>query len=160
MCDILYDTFFLWNLSAYIYHRLNESRAQRILWLLEELHLPYELEVFHRDPKTKLAPPELKQIHALGKSPIISITPPGATDPVLIAESAVIIEYLIEHFGQNTTLSPKHWKEGQEGKVGGETEEWMRYKYFLQYGEGSLMPILLVSLITKSKAPVRACFYG
>jgi glutathione S-transferase len=69
---------------------------------------------------------------------------------VIIAESALIVEYLIEHYGKDT-LSPKQWKEGEDGELCGETEEWMRYKYFLHYGEGSLMQYLVVSLIAGSK---------
>jgi len=129
-----------------ILYWLNQSRSQRILWLLEELKLPYELKIFHRE-KTRLAPPELKEIHGLGKSPVISITPAGSTQPVIIAESGFIVEYLVEHFGQGTALSPKHWKDGQDGKVCGETVEWMRYKYFLHYTEGSLMSLMVLSLI-------------
>lgn len=98
------------------------------------------------------APPELKKIHPLGKSPVLSITPAGSDVPVVIAESGLITEYLIEHFGQNTTLLPTHWKDGQEGKVGGETEAWIRYKYYLHYAEGSLMPFFLVSLLALSKS--------
>jgi len=128
--------------------RLEQSRSQRILWLLEELKVPYELEIFHRNKQTHLAPPELKKIHALGKSPVISVTPPGSTESVIIAESAFIIEYLLDHFSNGSTLLPKRYKEGQEGKVGGETDEWLRFRYFMHYAEGSLMTFLLVALIT------------
>jgi glutathione S-transferase len=127
--------------------RLEQSRSQRILWLLEELKLPYSLEIFYRDKKTKFAPPELKKIHPLGKSPVISITPAGATEPTIIAESALIIEYLLEHFGQSSSVLPAHWKAGEEGRVCGESVEWLRYKYFLHYAEGSLMAYLLVALV-------------
>jgi len=135
---------------------LDQSRSQRILWLLEELKLPYELEIFHRDPKTKLAPPELKKVHALGKSPVITITPPGSTEYVTIAESAFIIEYLLDHFSNGSTLLPKRYRAGQEGKAGGETEEWLRFKYFLHYAEGSLMTYMLISMVALNikKAPV------
>ncbi|KAL3423621.1 glutathione s-transferase [Phlyctema vagabunda] len=126
---------------------LERSRSQRVLWLLEELKVPYELQIFHRDPKTQLAPPELKEVHALGKSPVISITGPGSDTPVLIAESGLIIEYLLDHFANGSTLLPTRYKEGQEGKIGGETETWLRFKYFLHYAEGSLMPLLLTSLL-------------
>ena len=74
-------------------HHLETSRSQRILWLLEELGVPYELKVYRRDKLTRLAPPELKAIHPLGKSPVV--TDGGA----VIAESAVIIEYLVEKYG-------------------------------------------------------------
>ncbi|KAI0881934.1 glutathione S-transferase [Annulohypoxylon maeteangense] len=124
---------------------LEKSRAQNILWLLEELKLPYELETFHR--VNMLAPPELKKIHPLGKSPVISITPPGSTEPIVLAESGFIVQYLSEHFGQGTTMMPKRWKEGQEGKIGGETEQWMRWQYLLHYVEGSLMSMLIMAMV-------------
>ncbi|KAK9775694.1 putative Glutathione S-transferase 1 [Seiridium cardinale] len=126
---------------------LEKSRAQSILWLLEELKIDYELELIHRNKETMLAPPKLKEIHPLGKSPVISITPPGSEKPIVIAETGFIAQYLSEHFGQNSTLVPKRWKDGQEGKVGGETEEWMRWMYLLHYTEGSLMSILMMALI-------------
>lgn len=112
------------------------------------------MQVFHRNPKTKLAGPELKKVHALGKSPVISITPAGSTEATLIAESGFITEYLTEHFGDKSAGSvlPKRWKDGQEGKVCGETEEWMRYKYFLHYAEGSLMTLMLLSLVALRKS--------
>lgn len=127
--------------------RLEQSRSQRILWLLEELHVPYTIEIYHRDTKTHLAPPELKKIHPLGKSPVISVTGPGITSPIVIAESANICEYLLEHFSNGSTLLPQRWREGQVGKVGGETEEWLRYRFFMHYAEGSLMPYMVVALI-------------
>lgn len=138
---------------------LNQSRSQRILWLLEELKLPYELTIFHRDPKTMFAGDELKSAHPLGKSPVMHITPPGAPSPVVLAESAVIIEYLLDHFAagsERSTLLPRRWKEGQEGKIGGETEEWMRFRYFMHYAEGSLMTLMLVHLVAENikSAPV------
>jgi len=126
---------------------LDKSRSQRILWLLEELKVPYELEIYHRNKDTHFAPPELKKVHALGKSPIISITSPGSTEAVTIAESAFIVEYLLDHFSNGSTLLPKRYREGMEGKVGGETEEWLRFKYFMHYAEGSLMPLMLVALV-------------
>jgi len=128
---------------------LEQSRSQRILWLLEELKVPYELEIFHRNKETRLAPPELKNVHALGKSPVISVTPPGSTQPVIIAESAFIIEYLLDHFSEGTKLLPKRYKEGQEGKIGGEAEEWLRFRYFMHYAEGSLMTLMILSLVTQ-----------
>ncbi|ETS76044.1 hypothetical protein PFICI_12988 [Pestalotiopsis fici W106-1] len=126
---------------------LEKSRAQGILWLLEELKVDYELELFHRNKQTMLAPPELKKIHPLGKSPVISVTAPGADKPIVIAETGAIAQYLSEHWGQNSTLVPKRWKEGQEGRVGGETEAWMRWMYFLHYNEGSLMTLLMMVLV-------------
>lgn len=135
---------------------LEQSRSQRILWLLEELKLPYEIEIHHRDPVTHFAPPELKKVHPLGKSPIITVTSPGSTEPVVLAESAFIVEYLLDHFSNGSTLLPKRYKEGQEGKVGCEAQEWLRFRYFLHYAEGSLMSFMLVALIAiqiKTSAP-------
>ncbi|KAH8668311.1 hypothetical protein BX600DRAFT_510418 [Xylariales sp. PMI_506] len=126
---------------------LEQSRAQSILWLLEELKLDYELELIHRNKDTKLAPPEMKRIHALGKSPVITITPAGSDTPITLAETGFIAQYLSEHFGQNTTLVPKRYKDGQEGKAGGETEEWMRWLYFLHYAEGSFAPVLVKAML-------------
>ncbi|KAH7418239.1 hypothetical protein BKA64DRAFT_653991 [Cadophora sp. MPI-SDFR-AT-0126] len=131
-----------------ILYWLEQSRSQRILWLLEEMKVEYELKIFHRHPKTHLAPPELKQIHALGKSPVISVLSPGATEPVIIAESGFITEYLLDHFSEGTNLLPKRYKDGQEGKVGGETEEWMRFKFYMHYAEGSLMTFMLLALVS------------
>ncbi|KAJ7188826.1 glutathione S-transferase [Mycena filopes] len=129
-------------------HWLEKSRAQRILWLLEEINVPYEIKTYKRDPKTHLADPALKEIHPLGKSPVVTI------GDLALAESALIVEYLSEHFGAN--LIPTKWKAGLEGKVGGETAEYMRYRYFMHYCEGSLMSLLLLSLVSNNikSAPV------
>lgn len=131
---------------------LNKSRSQRILWLLEELNLQYDIETFKRGPD-QLAPPELKKVHPLGKAPVISVQT-GDGKPLVIAESALIIEYLTEHFG--TWLVPERYVKGKEGQAGGETEEWLRYRFFMHYAEGSLMTYLIVSLIVKNikTAPV------
>ncbi|KAI1809966.1 glutathione S-transferase [Poronia punctata] len=125
---------------------LEKSRAQNILWLLEELKIDYEIETFRRG-RDMLAPKELKNIHPLGKSPLVSITAPGPSEPIVLAESGFITQYLSEHFGHDTTLVPRRWKEGQEGKAGGETEEWLRWQYLLHFVEGSLMSLLTVTLI-------------
>ncbi|KAF2971173.1 hypothetical protein GQX73_g2383 [Xylaria multiplex] len=126
---------------------LEKSRAQNILWLLEELKINYELETFRRG-SDMLAPPELKKIHPLGKSPLIQITPPGSSsEPLILAESGFITQYLSEHFGQETTMMPKRWKNGQEGKVGGETEEWLRWQYTLHFVEGSFMSTMLMAVV-------------
>ncbi|KAJ7287077.1 glutathione S-transferase [Mycena rebaudengoi] len=129
-------------------HWLEKSRSQRILWLLEELKVPYEIKTYKRNPKTSLAPPELKEIHPLGKSPVITI------GERIVAESALIVEYLSEHFG--TWLIPQKWKAGLEGQLGGETDEFMRYRYFMHYSEGSLATLVTVAAITKGikNAPV------
>ncbi|RAL05530.1 glutathione S-transferase [Aspergillus ibericus CBS 121593] len=127
---------------------LSQSRSHRILFLLEALHLTYDLKIYHRGPD-KLAPPELKSIHPLGKSPLLTVHAPNSTEPMVLAESGVIIEYLLDHFGSNasTPLIPERYKSGQEGVVGGETEEWMRYRYYMHYAEGSLMPFLVMQLV-------------
>ncbi|KAJ7935240.1 glutathione S-transferase-like protein [Mycena leptocephala] len=123
-------------------HWLERSRSQRILWLLEELNVPYEIKRYKRDPKTSLATPELKEVHPLGKSPVVTI------GDYAIAESALIVEYLSEHFGP--ALIPAKWKPGCEGKVRGEAEEYMRYRYYMHYCEGSLMSLMLVSLVSNN----------
>lgn len=110
-------------------HHLENSRSQRVLWLLEELGLPYEVVRYRRDPQTMLAPVELRAIHPLGKSPIIS---DGDT---VVAESGAIIEYLIETYGKGA-LQPA---------LG--TPERLRYRYWLHYAEGSAMPPLLLKLV-------------
>ncbi|XYJ10909.1 glutathione S-transferase [Telluria sp. B2] len=110
-------------------HHLNNSRSQRILWLLEELGLEYEIKKYQRDPKTMLAPPELKAVHPLGKSPVIS---DGDT---VVAESGAIIEYLVERYG-NGRLVPAAG-----------TPEKLKYTYFLHFAEGSAMSPLLMKLV-------------
>ncbi|PGH17569.1 hypothetical protein AJ80_04747 [Polytolypa hystricis UAMH7299] len=136
---------------------LEKSRAHRIIWLMEELNLTYEIRPFKRLPGSGLAPPELKEIHPLGKSPLVSIQPAGTDgneQPVMVlAESGPIIEYFLEHFGgsdgdgEERKLVPKKWVEGKKGQVGGETEAWMRYRYYMHYAEGSLMGPILVQLV-------------
>ena len=110
-------------------HHLNNSRSQRVLWLLEELELPYEIKRYQRDPNTMLAPPELRAVHPLGKSPVI--TDSGQT----LAESGAIIEYLVEKYG-NGRLAPA---------IG--TPARLRYRYWMHYAEGSAMPPLLMKLV-------------
>ncbi|MFM0077460.1 glutathione S-transferase [Paraburkholderia sediminicola] len=112
-----------------IVHHLNNSRSQRVLWLLEELGVPYEIKRYERDPKTMLAPPELRAVHPLGKSPVI--TDDGQT----LAESGAIIEYLVDKYGQ-----------GRFAPAAG-TPERLRYTYWMHYAEGSAMPPLLLKLI-------------
>jgi glutathione S-transferase len=131
--------------------RLDRSRSQRILWLLEELKLPYELEIYHRDKATNFAPPELEKVHPLGKSPVVTVQASDATTPLVLAESGFITQYLVEHSPEGKRLMPTKWKEGMEGKFGGETEEWMRYQYYLHYVEGSFMPVLILSLFIGGK---------
>jgi glutathione S-transferase len=112
-----------------IVHHLNNSRSQRILWLLEELGLDYEIKKYERDAKTMLAPPELRAIHPLGKSPVIQ---DGGT---IVAESGAIIEYLVERYGKGKFIPAPG------------TPEKLRYTYFLHYAEGSAMTPLLMKLV-------------
>jgi glutathione S-transferase len=114
---------------ALVVHHLNNSRSQRVLWLLEELGVPYDLKLYQRDPVTILAPPELKAVHPLGKSPVV--TDGAAT----LAESGAILEYLVERYGNGRFIPP----------VG--TPERLRYTYWLHYAEGSAMPPLLLKLV-------------
>jgi glutathione S-transferase len=110
-------------------HHLNNSRSQRILWLLEELGLEYDIKYYQRDRETMLAPASLRQIHPLGKSPVIT------DDALTLAESGAIIEYLVERYGEGRFAPPL------------DIPERLRYRYWLHYAEGSLMPPLLIKLI-------------
>lgn len=110
-------------------HHLNNSRSQRVLWLLEELGLEYEIQHYQRDPVTMLAPPSLRAIHPLGKSPVLT------DGDRTVAESGAIIEYLLEQYG-NGRLVPAAG-----------TPQRLRYRYWLHYAEGSAMPPLLLKLI-------------
>ena len=110
-------------------HHLNHSRSHRVLWMLEELGQPYELVLYERNKKTMLAPPSLKAVHPLGKSPVIT---DGAQT---LAESAAILEYLVEKYG-----------EGRFAPAPG-TPEHLSYRYWMHYAEGSAMPPLLLKLI-------------
>lgn len=94
-----------------------------------------------------LAPPELKRLHPLGKSPLVSITSPGASEPIVLAESGFIVQYLCDHSPKGKALVPQRWKHGQEGQLGGETEGWMRYQYLLHYIEGSFMFTMVLNFI-------------
>lgn len=83
---------------------------------------------------------------------MIIIEAPGSSKPLVLAESGAIVEYLCDHFGKaRPTLVPGRYQAGREGQVGGETEEWMRYRYFMHYVEGSLMPFLVMTLVNDSK---------
>ena len=116
-----------------IVHHLNNSRSQRILWLLEELVLPYEIKRYQRDAKTMLAPPELRAVHPLGKSPVIS------DGELTIAESGAIIEYLAEKYGGRGAAPVLVPPAG--------TPERLRYRYWLHFAEGSAMSPLLLKLV-------------
>jgi glutathione S-transferase len=111
-------------------HHLNNSRSQRILWLLEELAVDYTIVRYARDKKTMLAPPEMKKIHPLGKSPIVE------HDGRVLIETGAVVEYLLDTFDKGT-LRP------QPG-----TDAFLRHRFFLHYAEGSVMPPLLLKLIT------------
>ncbi|MFI5444351.1 glutathione S-transferase [Polaromonas sp. UC242_47] len=110
-------------------HHLNNSRSQRVLWLLEELGLPYEITRYERDRKTMLAPASLRGVHPLGKSPVIT------DGDLTLAESGAIVDYLIERYGA-----------GRLAPAAG-TPERLRYSYWLHYAEGSAMPPLLLKLV-------------
>ena len=110
-------------------HHLNNSRSQRVLWLLEELGCPYELIRYQRDPKTLLAPAQLRRVHPLGKSPVLT---DGAHT---LAESGAIIEYLLDTYGAGRLRPPAG------------TAARLRYTYWLHYAEGSAMPPLLLKLV-------------
>lgn len=110
-------------------HHLENSRSQRILWLLEELGVDYEIQRYDRDRTTGLAPPELFAVHPLGKSPVIT------DDGVTVAESGLIVEYLIEKYG-NGRLMPEI-----------ATPEYLQFRYWIHYAEGTFMPLMIISLI-------------
>lgn len=112
-----------------VVHHLNNSRSQRVLWLLEELGLDYEIVRYQRDPKTMLAPPELRAVHPLGKSPVIT------DNGVVVAESGAIVEYLVETYGNGRLVPPAG------------TAERRRWTYFLHFAEGSAMAPLLMKLV-------------
>ena len=118
-------------------HHLNDSRSQRVLWLLEELGLDYEVVRYERDATSRLAPPELLAIHPLGKSPVIQ------DDGVTVAETGAVVEYLLDTYG-----------EGRLRPAAG-SEDARRFTYWLHYAEGSAMPPLLLKLVF-SMLPRRA----
>ncbi len=110
-------------------HHLSNSRSQRVLWLLEELGVPYEVKRYERNATTRLAPPELRAVHPLGKSPVIT------DDGRAIAETGAIVDYLIERHGGGRLIP-----------LAG-TEERLRYGYWLHFAEGSAMPPLVMTLV-------------
>lgn len=124
-----------------VVHHLNNSRSQRVLWLLEELGLEYEIRHYQRDPETMLAPAALREVHPLGKSPVI-------TDGALtLAESGAIIEYLVGRYG--IWLQPA-----------ADSPERLRYTYWLHFAEGSAMPMLLMKLIFGRLAKAKMPFFA
>jgi glutathione S-transferase len=122
-------------------HHLENSRSQRVLWLLEELGLAYEIKRYKRNPKTLLAPPELQKVHPLGKSPVIS------EGGITVAESGAIIEYLLDTHGAGR-LRPAPG-----------TPEQRRCTYYLHFAEGSLMPPMLVGLIFDKVREAKVPFF-
>lgn len=120
-------------------HHLEQSRSQRILWMLEELGVEYDVKLYKREP-TLQAPASLRQVHPLGKSPVIT---DGART---LAESGAILEYLVETYGQGRFVPPAG------------SEERHRYRYFLHYAEGSLMPLLVMKVIFNRMLPARTPF--
>ena len=120
-----------------IVHHLENSRSQRVLWMLEEVGLSYEVKRYQRDRRTMLAPPELKRVHPLGKSPVIEDTD---ADGLVVAETGAIIDYLVEK---------------ADGRLGapGNRDAVLRYRHFIHYAEGSMMPPLLLKLVL-SRVPI------
>ena len=111
-------------------HHLNNSRSQRILWLLEELGLEYQLKTYQRDPVTNLAPPELELVHPLGKSPVLT------DDAITVIESGAIIDYILRHYGAGR-LQPEVGSDGHE-----------QYLQWLHYAEGSAMLPMMLKMYT------------
>ena len=123
-----------------VVHHLNDSRSQRVLWLLEELELPYEIKHYQRDAATRLAPPELKAVHPLGKAPVI------VDDGQTVYESGAIVDYLIRHHGEGRLQPSVGWP------------EYEAYQQWMHYSEGSAMlPLMLklyVSRLGEAGAPL------
>lgn len=122
-------------------HHLENSRSQRILWLLEELAIDYDIKHYLRDKKTGLAPPELFEVHPLGKSPVIT------DGDLTVAESGLIIEYLIETYGDGR-LTPAHG-----------TPEHLQYRYWLHYAEGTFMTLMIITLVLNRIATAPQPFF-
>jgi len=112
-----------------VVHHLNNSRSQRVLWLLEELGLDYEIKRYQRDPQTMLAPAALREVHPLGKSPVLT------DGDLTLAESGAIVEYLVERYGKGRLIPPA------------DTRERLRYRYWMHFAEGSAMPPLVMKLV-------------
>lgn len=120
-------------------HHLNNSRSQRVLWLLEELGLDYTIVRYQRDPDTLLAPPSLRAVHPLGKSPVV------VDSEHVLAESGAVLEYLVDRYDAAHAFAPSPG-----------TPERLRYRYWMHYAEGSAMPPMLLSLVFSrlKKAPM------
>lgn len=115
-------------------HHLEKSRSMRIIWALEELELDYQIQLYKRLPNYA-APPELKKVHPLGKSPVIT------DDHLNIAESAVILDYLQSQYDHSQKFKPSS------------TEDLLQYQYWMHYAEGSLMPLLVMTLVLSFVPP-------
>lgn len=114
-------------------HHLDNSRSQRVLWLLEELGVPYEITLYERDPVTMLAPKELRDIHPLGKAPVV--TDDGSGETIVLAESGAVLEHLAETYGDGRLMPERGTRAHRD------------CRYWLHYGEGSAMPPLLLKLV-------------
>ena len=123
-------------------HHLNNSRSQRVLWLLEELGLDYEVRRYQRDPTTMLAPAELQAVHPLGKSPVL------CDGDTVVAETGAIVEYLLERHGGGRMLPAPG------------TADALRYRYWLHFAEGSAMPPLLLKLVFDRVATAKMPFFA
>jgi len=128
-------------MAAIKVHHLNDSRSQRVLWLLEELGLPYDIEFYERNRKTWLAPATLRKVHPLGKAPVIT------EGDVTVAESGAILEYLVDHHG------------GGRLKPAAGTPEALQYRYWMHFAEGSAMPPLLLKLVFERIKSTRMPFF-
>lgn len=124
-------------------YALKQSRAYRIAWLLELLGVNYDIEVSERNVETHLAPESLKKIHPLGKSPMIK------DGNLVLAESGTIVEYLINKYGQHTALKPRY-----------DAANYTDYLFWLHYAEGSLMPLLVMSLVFRKIDVQKMPFYA
>jgi glutathione S-transferase len=124
-----------------VVHHLEASRSQRVLWALEELGLAYEVKRYARDPQTMLAPKELREVHPLGKSPVLT------DGDRTLAESGAILEYLVDTYGNGRLVPSKG------------TPQYRDYRYFMHYAEGSLMPFLLLKLIFRKVATAPMPFF-
>ncbi|MEO0612574.1 MAG: glutathione S-transferase [Pseudomonadota bacterium] len=129
-----------------VVHHLEQSRSQRILWLLEELGLDYTVEHYSRDPETNLAPASLRAVHPLGKAPVIVDT--GTSPATTVSETGTIVEYLIDRYGQGQL------KPADDGPAA------LRYRHWLHYAEGSLMLPLLLKLVMTRIATAPMPFFA
>ncbi len=112
-----------------VVHHLNNSRSQRVLWLLEELGLDYEIVPHVREPGTNFAPESVRAVHPLGKLPVI------VDGALTLAESGAILEYLLHRYGGGRLVPPAG------------SADWVRYQYWMHYAEGSAMPLLLLKVL-------------